>query len=127
SSRTHVPPSRTRLHLPPFITPLLPLISLPSYSFFFFFNAPATTEIYTLSLHDGLPIFTSTVSLFVCCERLSCDEIASIPVYEIQDRKSTRLNSSHVKSSYAVFCLKKKKKKKQLKEKHNISTMMCSL
>src|SRR5438067_5189307 len=70
----------------------------------FFFNDAATTEIYTLSLHDALPIF----------ERVAVDrdihrvaqrfDDAIDPV----DRKSTRLNSSHVSSSYAVFCLKKK-------------------
>src|SRR2546429_2553498 len=82
---------------------------------FFFFNDTATTEIYTLSLHDALPIYTA-------------DSIASGPVEarrarsallpfarrsrakgsSAEDRKSTRLNSSHGYISYAVFCLKKK-------------------
>src|SRR5215475_1536689 len=71
---------------------------------FFFFNDPATTEIYTLSLHDALPI----------CERVPRRAFrwsVSSPggTGAIADRKSTRLNSSHVKISYAVFCLKKKK------------------
>src|SRR5256885_15198479 len=81
---------------------------------FFFFNDTATTEIYTLSLHDALPIFQS--------ERVG--EIASdnlfpkVQMFQNQlldrgageaDRKSTRLNSSHLVISYAVFCLKKKK------------------
>src|SRR3989442_5894035 len=80
------------------------------FSFFFFFNDTATTEIYTLSLHDALPIW--------------CDEFVEMVIPVLQrrglfrtdyegttgiDRKSTRLNSSHVRISYAVFCLKKKK------------------
>src|SRR5437588_9368311 len=81
----------------------------------FFFNAPATTEIYTLSLHDALPI------LFLIREGLNFRSLISLPDSEsarIQpwihscgsDRKSTRLNSSHTVISYAVFCLKKKTK-----------------
>src|SRR6266508_6476824 len=72
--------------------------------FFFFFNDTATTEIYTLSLHDALPILEPG-DLFVL-RRGPWD-----PSF-FEDRKSTRLNSSHVAISYAVFCLKKKKKKK---------------
>src|SRR2546427_9572413 len=94
---------------------------------FFFFNDTATTEIYTLSLHDALPILAVRVADVV---------VAASPVYRatfsgllkvffdllprnglegkvgvpILDRKSTRLNSSHSQISYAVFCLKKKKK-----------------
>src|SRR3712207_7662399 len=94
-------------------------------SFFFFFNDTATTEIYTLSLHDALPI----------CRRLEDEDrrrrgrrarrARSAGVGErhrrpgdsrddevfvlAADRKSTRLNSSHANISYAVFCLKKKK------------------
>src|SRR4249920_4122567 len=72
--------------------------------FFFFFNDTATTEIYTLSLHDALPIF----------KVLNLSSYPWAKVEEIiakldADRKSTRLNSSHVRISYAVFCLKKKK------------------
>src|SRR5438477_11494505 len=82
---------------------------------FFFFNHTATTEIYTLSLHDALPI----------CRLLPRDvsaEFAADPPLPFHrprgpmagemaagDRKSTRLNSSHMSISYAVFCLKKKK------------------
>src|SRR5437870_8150046 len=88
----------------------------------FFFNNTATTEIYTLSLHDALPILLSAgrhasvrssapsspsarrratwEPVFVCWRRI--------------DRKSTRLNSSHVAISYAVFCLKKKKRIRDL-------------
>src|SRR5205814_9232961 len=106
-----------------------------THLFLFLFNAPATSEIYTLSLHDALPI-----SLL---ENLSNKEIASkLNIAErtvkfhvsnllskfgvrrradlilltfqrrlkVRDRKSTRLNSSHLGISYAVFCLKKKKK-----------------
>src|SRR5215510_15159240 len=76
--------------------------------FFFFFNDTATTEIYTLSLHDALPI--SGV-------RWKPTRPAPTPCWNTADRKSTRLNSSHVATSYAVFCLKKKKKKKN-KLKH---------
>src|SRR5438874_10580684 len=80
---------------------------------FFFFNDTATTEIYTLSLHDALPIFCGPRALAYECRcvrsppdgRLDCGDRLGV------DRKSTRLNSSHVEISYAVFCLKKKKKK----------------
>src|SRR6266567_7325639 len=81
-----------------------------SYFFFFFFNDTATTEIYTLSLHDALPILP--VVEVVAADG---DGDAAPPVdLERQDRKSTRLNSSHSQISYAVFCLKKKKKIKDL-------------
>src|SRR5574344_2212427 len=72
---------------------------------FFFFNDTATTEIYTLSLHDALPI---------CYPQHLKERILS-PTGHLcnTDRKSTRLNSSHQIISYAVFCLKKKKKKKE--------------
>src|SRR5256885_8609641 len=76
--------------------------------FFFFFNDTATTEIYTLSLHDALPICSDSVTRIA----FAPDEgIAGIVVRTREtDRKSTRLNSSHLVISYAVFCLKKKKK-----------------
>src|SRR3712207_7346861 len=106
--------------------------------FFFFFNDTATTEIYTLSLHDALPIFTrpalwlgaavavggllafaALVALsygtpFVVAERLLLGGAVFLAgrflvVALHEDRKSTRLNSSHANISYAVFCLKKKK------------------
>src|SRR5476649_3004018 len=71
---------------------------------FFFFNDTATTEIYTLSLHDALPIYERWRGLVISREPLSAQaQIAQT------DRKSTRLNSSHTVISYAVFCLKKKK------------------
>src|SRR3712207_6995194 len=91
--------------------------------FFFFFNDTATTEIYTLSLHDALPIWPAGVvrqgSAAECegdAARHGDDEqAAALPRraehVQVLDRKSTRLNSSHANISYAVFCLKKKKKK----------------
>src|SRR2546428_4895509 len=104
-------------------------ISHMRFSFFFFFNDTATTEIYTLSLHDALPIY--------CCQldkltrlihesgrllkmkgrgpvghRLSIVQLDGV---RGQDRKSTRLNSSHDQISYAVFCLKKKTNNTKLK------------
>src|SRR5438132_5396970 len=72
--------------------------------FFFFFTDTATTEIYTLSLHDALPISVSPASE-VCAAQLW----RWIKPAARRDRKSTRLNSSHTVISYAVFCLKKKK------------------
>src|SRR5690606_41258343 len=92
---------------------------------FFFFKDPATTEIYALSLHDALPISPamspaanapstpSTVSRVVVLIRpfsSSGRSVESTTGLALTDRKSTRLNSSHVKISYAVFCLKKKNK-----------------
>src|SRR5215468_12215792 len=71
--------------------------------FFFFFNDTASTEIYTLSLHDALPISGRPVTFIVVCM------LAVVPSPPCSDRKSTRLNSSHITISYAVFCLKKKK------------------
>src|SRR5437870_13338122 len=82
---------------------------------FFFFNATSTTEIYTLSLHDALPIFWSLMPPMPGTKGEE-QPIAVVPLRgaaEYLDRKSTRLNSSHVAISYAVFCLKKKKKKKK--------------
>src|SRR5438876_11680903 len=78
--------------------------------FFFFFNDTATTEIYTLSLHDALPIYAAGDRRSALCRRqLSSDEQDRISGLARPDRKSTRLNSSHPSISYAVFCLKKKK------------------
>src|SRR2546422_8062132 len=101
------------------------IVSL-SLSTFFFFNDTATTEIYTLSLHDALPIYGPFVGLRFrrgpgpvdLGKRESVRRDRSVPESEAPrvhgfqiDRKSTRLNSSHGYISYAVFCLKKKKKK----------------
>src|SRR2546422_11725368 len=81
--------------------------------FFFFFNDTATTEIYTLSLHDALPIYLPPRRRRVPPDRDGRDAArpARRPPGALGDRKSTRLNSSHGYISYAVFCLKKKKKK----------------
>src|SRR2546421_9068991 len=86
------------------------------FFFFFFFNDTATTEIYTLSLHDALPISSRGA---IHEERVRGREarvepgLRPFPALHAGngDRKSTRLNSSHDQISYAVFCLKKKKKK----------------
>src|SRR2546430_4407695 len=99
--------------------------------FFFFFNDTATTEIYTLSLHDALPIYLARgaeealgllerVGVHAARQDLArvrhddvvrpahpCDGVQQ----DHEDRKSTRLNSSHSQISYAVFCLKKQKDK----------------
>src|SRR3712207_9053983 len=97
-----------------------------SISIFFFFNDTATTEIYTLSLHDALPI-----SWWASSGIMDGPERTRLPLpgapqdvhradqvilpqgkrHDTRDRKSTRLNSSHANISYAVFCLKKKKKR----------------
>src|SRR5258707_2277959 len=95
---------------------------------FFFFNDTATTEIYTLSLHDALPILVVTCGLDEvgqdagrraglagrAGQRLAAQPFQdrALKLAEVQrlDRKSTRLNSSHANISYAVFCLKKKKR-----------------
>src|SRR3712207_7515473 len=108
--------------------------------FFFFFNDTATTEIYTLSLHDALPILIKMVLEMQEKQEITStgatdEEIAWMEEEHMQneaymeqhgridygygmgcwgDRKSTRLNSSHANISYAVFCLKKKKKKKHI-------------
>src|SRR3712207_7926505 len=102
---------------------------------FFFFNDTATTEIYTLSLHDALPIYLGlprwsedpTYIMGVLANYLRLDDPQAAPDVQFDratreaedmvaeltrraaDRKSTRLNSSHANISYAVFCLKKKK------------------
>src|SRR5437764_14060897 len=74
----------------------------------FFFNGPATPEIYTLSLHDALPISSSTVPRFRSKPQSARSHLRKLCLCP-KDRKSTRLNSSHRCISYAVFCLKKKK------------------
>src|SRR2546430_16390484 len=83
------------------------------FFFFFFFNDTATTEIYTLSLHDALPISwpQPRCSSWERPASTSACSGSSGGSWTRSDRKSTRLNSSHSQISYAVFCLKKKKKK----------------
>src|SRR5437764_10926430 len=92
--------------------------------FFFFFNDPATTEIYTLSLHDALPISNVADAMNgavgdVAGERAIVTEtfVVAPGLNDERDRKSTRLNSSHRCISYAVFCLKKKKKQPKHSDK----------
>src|SRR2546427_7595723 len=92
---------------------------------FFFFNDTATTEIYTLSLHDALPIYvdplTNRVTVIAKLDSAMAPYVVAdsgkaafgvrvVADSRARDRKSTRLNSSHSQISYAVFCLKKKKK-----------------
>src|SRR2546426_5732752 len=100
---------------------LLRIICLLVFFFFFFFNDTATTEIYTLSLHDALPISSPAEphlkrhSISHSMPRRTRRVTKSLPTpprpsSKMGDRKSTRLNSSHLVISYAVFCLKKKKK-----------------
>src|SRR2546430_9736681 len=85
----------------------------------FFFNDTATTEIYTLSLHDALPICTGRARRSRAPRRWDGPPCArALPTSTSRrgrrDRKSTRLNSSHSQISYAVFCLKKKHKQIEL-------------
>src|SRR5215203_6963430 len=80
-------------------------MSLSIVSFFFFFNDTATTETYTLSLHDALPIYLRSS----CCRSTASHRPVRQRRRSQVDRKSTRLNSSHANMSYAVLCLKKKK------------------
>src|SRR5690606_41532895 len=103
----------------------VPCLSLSIDSHYFVLHDTAPTEIYTLSLHDALPILLSEAVLVlgrisfivlahrigiprVCIDDATHDRRARSST-STRDRKSTRLNSSHVKISYAVFCLKKKK------------------
>src|SRR5256885_15015238 len=101
------------------------------FDFFFFFNDTATTEIYTLSLHDALPI-SRPPTWNPAGPRARAGEgrgprsprNRSRPR---RDRKSTRLNSSHLVISYAVFCLKKKTKNRHLQMNHHPSHSPQSL
>src|SRR5258707_7093370 len=94
--------------------------------FFFFFNDTATTEIYTLSLHDALPILVapdSVVAAAAIASKVGCTSVGELEI----DRKSTRLNSSHANISYAVFCLKKKKKKDLCVHVNAVASHCCRL
>src|SRR3712207_7583744 len=100
------------------------MISFRSPTLLVFFNDTATTEIYTLSLHDALPIFELLAYLLQGARVDGHPDLLNLPEHVgerqlhvvveprephlLQDRKSTRLNSSHANISYAVFCLKKK-------------------
>src|SRR5947209_16446025 len=99
----------------------------------FFFKDTPSTEIYTLSLHDALPILSVRFMIGRIASTSSpCESWTTharlTTAYRTRrartDRKSTRLNSSHANISYAVFCLKKKKKKRQ--EDHTTSTVKTS-
>src|SRR2546427_421375 len=120
------------------------MLLLSLFLLFFFFNDTATTEIYTLSLHDALPISGHSSAAIApvlataseasirparpaCAPALpdsapSPKSVAS--AHSTADRKSTRLNSSHSQISYAVFCLKKKKKIKNI-ENFFLSCSYC--
>src|SRR5437764_3997139 len=98
-----------RLHL---------LLCLITYCFFFF-NDPATTEIYTLSLHDALPTSRTWASASGATAARRMGRMSGST--RSRDRKSTRLNSSHRCISYAVFCLKKKKKTNKDKNTYKYS------
>src|SRR5256885_17259742 len=91
-------------------------LSPPGLTCFFFFNDTATTEIYTLSLHDALPICCQTGVQWCNLGSLQPPPpgVKQFFCLSLPDRKSTRLNSSHLVISYAVFCLKKKKGISQL-------------
>src|SRR4030043_413402 len=93
-----------RPHLARAAHPHLPSPLLPSSVFFF--NDTATTEIYTLSLHDALPIWSPATSLSSISGRVrpaAASSMGTKPGRRFGDRKSTRLNSSHGYISYAVF------------------------
>src|SRR3712207_9134915 len=96
------------------------MTSLSFHLLIFFFNDTATTEIYTLSLHDALPIYVADHLAAAALVEVDVEVRHRDPVgvqkaledqsvlERVEDRKSTRLNSSHANISYAVFCLKKK-------------------
>src|SRR3712207_8668180 len=98
---------------------------------FFFFNDTATTEIYTLSLHDALPILQHRTGFIptplphaASGQHLRAEQQADgggEHHHGRRDRKSTRLNSSHANISYAVFCLKKKQNSSTSYLTHNTS------
>src|SRR2546422_6197643 len=103
------------------------------FSSFFFFNDTATTEIYTLSLHDALPISAGGAGLPRTARggtvtpgrrQVPGHRLCVAPV-EKADRKSTRLNSSHGYISYAVFCLKKKKRLAPPKDNPDFASINC--
>src|SRR2546428_11424858 len=89
--------------------------------FFFFFNDTATTEIYTLSLHDALPISDQLACRTVTAADFAYGIRRFIIGLAKKDRKSTRLNSSHDQISYAVFCLKKKKQQQLVTTQHTMT------
>src|SRR5699024_12395322 len=85
-----------------------------SHLYSFFYKDTATTEIYTLSLHDALPIYKEDLKELTKLEYSLDKRIGTgMSTLNWTDRKSTRLNSSHVSISYAVFCLKKKTERRK--------------
>src|SRR5260221_2270799 len=115
----------------------LPKLHTLRHTSFFFFNDTATTEIYTLSLHDALPIYRSLQSPppptgtagSPLANHAQCQpwdwnagRRAAPAFSSSRDRKSTRLNSSHTVISYAVFCLKKKKNIYQYSHTYSLIT-----
>src|SRR2546430_11050977 len=105
--------------------------------FLFFFNDTATTEIYTLSLHDALPISSKAVAtqsrrapradVAKATRSAARPEGPKANTSGLEDRKSTRLNSSHSQISYAVFCLKTKEHTSKFDHRHNSSYQCCRL
>src|SRR5205809_6010568 len=104
---------------------------LMASAFFFFFYDTATPEIYTLSLHDALPILSAELINLI-------SRVLDLAIVQLQqaraigkggDRKSTRLNSSHGYISYAVFCLKKKKRLEHtyLRTRHSCVVIRATL
>src|SRR5688572_30923278 len=100
---------------------------------FFFFNDAATAEIYTLSLHDALPIYVWPIffgfrggkggATFAGTLLALAPALLAIAIATWLDRKSTRLNSSHSQISYAVFCLKKKNNVSNIKFRLDIEAL----
>src|ERR1035441_10982194 len=88
------------------------------FLFVFFFNDTATTEIYTLSLHDALPISQDRTTWW----RVTAPRDPRLSI--ISDRKSTRLNSSHLGISYAVFCLETEEHTSELQ---SLRHLVCRL
>src|SRR5207244_11549697 len=118
----HTPPP----HLPSVVSCIPP----PPLSCFFF-NAPASTQLYTLSLHDALPISLAPAAAWLTQTWFIWmgfyDFALSLACYSalVLDRKSTRLNSSHQIISYAVFCLKKKIKIRVDQDERTIHIDSC--
>src|SRR5690348_18121162 len=98
----------------------------------FFFNDTAPTEIYTLSLHDALPIsladpleLEAPVAAGQMLGEIALEALLDDQGRKVEgDRKSTRLNSSHPSISYAVFCLKKKNRQSHMQRKHHQSGLV---
>src|SRR5256885_8804464 len=108
----------------------LVVVRYDSLFLFFFFNDTATTEISSLSLHDALPICAKPFGALMPVPtavppRGSTHNRGSASLR--RDRKSTRLNSSHLVISYAVFCLKKKKHHCVIAERRRAALLLCTV